>query len=262
MGLLSGFNDLTGWTLLQKNTAAIEASYAAAGTDKSDIAYFEKVAPTLTTPDKLLGNYRALSFVTTAYGLGSEVNQTALLRKLMTQDPTASTSLAQQLADNNYRAFANALSTWTPPPFSNQATVSSTVAKYQEQSFEASVGTDNSALREARYFTNAIPGVTKLTQIMADPALLDVVRTALGIPDSFGNLTYDQQVKILTPRVDLTKFQTPAGISKFVNQYLAQDEIAQSKTSSNPLLSLFNGSTSSSASQGLTLSSKLLNLVA
>ena len=95
---------------------------------------------------------------------------------------------------------------------------------------------------------------------MADPALLDVVRTALGIPDSFGNLSYDQQVKILTPRVDLTKFRTTAGITKFVDQYLAQDEIKQGKMSSNPLLGLFKGG--SSSNQGLTLGSKMLNLLA
>lgn len=279
MGLLSSFDNITGWTLLQKNTAVIEAAYAANGTDKSDIAYFKSVAPTLTTPDKLLGNYRALSFVTTAYGLGSEVNQTAILRKLLTQDPTASTSLAQQLADNNYRVFATALSTWTPPPFSSQATINATIAGYQQHSFEASIGTDNSALQEAEYFTNTISGVTKLSQIMSDPALLDVVRTALGIPTSFGGLTYDQQVEILAPRVDLKQFQTTDGVSKFVTRYLAMDELNQSTTAtgSDPILSLFGGSSSSASgaainllgsntgsasAHGLTLSAGMLNLLA
>lgn len=279
MGLLSSFDNITGWTLLQKNTAAIEAAYAADGSDKSDIAYFKSVAPTLTTPDKLLGNYRALSFVTTAYGLGSEVNQTAILRKLMTQDPNDSASLAQQLADNNYRVFANALSSWNPPPFSNSTAVNSAIAGYQQHSFETSIGTDSPSLQEAEYFTKTVPGVTKLTQIMADPALLDVVRTALGIPSSFGNLTYDQQVQILAPRVDLKQFQTAAGVSKFVTQYLAMDELNQSTagTGGDPILSLFSGGSSSSssiglnlqggsgggsASGGLTLNASMLNLLA
>ena len=187
MGLLSGFDNLTGWTLLQTNTAAIEKSYAADSSSASDIAYFKSVASTLTTPEALLSNYRALSFVTTAYGLGSETDQTAILKQLMTQDPTSSSSLAQQLSDNNYRKFADALSNWSPPPFSTASGINAAIAGYQENSFETSIGTDNTALQEAQYFTNNAKGLTQLSQIMSDPALLDVVTTALGIPSAFGN---------------------------------------------------------------------------
>ena len=266
MGLLSGFDNITGWNLLQKNTAAIEKAYAASGSDASDIAYFKSVASTLTTPDALLNNYRALSFVTTAYGLGSQVDQTAILRKLMTQDPSSSSSLAQQLADNNYRNFANALSNWNPPPFSNPQTVQATIAGYQQQSFETSIGQDNGALQEAEYFTRSISGVTQLSQIMADPALLDVVTTALGIPSTaFGSLNFDQQVAILTPRVDLKQFQTSTGISNFVQKYLAMNEVNQSSSSSgssDPILSLFGSSSSSDSgtSTGLNLTASTLQL--
>lgn len=265
MGLLSGFDNITGWTLLQKSTPMIEAAYASSGSDNSDIAYFKTVAPTLTTPDALLSNYRALSFVTTAFGLGSEVGQTAILRKLMTQNPNDPSSLAQQLADNNYRVFANALSTWAPPPFSSQATIDSAIAGFKQKSFESSIGSDNPALQGAEYFTKNVPGVTRVSQIMADPVLLDVVRTALGIPTSFGGLSYDQQVAILTPRVDLSQFQTSAGVSNFVTKYLAMDQLNQSTSASgsDPILSLFSGNGSGDgSSQGITVSASTLNVLA
>jgi hypothetical protein len=268
MGLLTGLDDITGWAVLQKNSSAIEQAYAADGSSASDIAYFKSVAPTLKTPQDLLNNYRALTFVTTAYGLGSEVDQTAILQKLMTQDPNSSSSLAQQLSDNAYRTFANAMSNWSPPPFSTQAGINAAIAGYQQQSFETSIGQDNPALQEATYFTNNAQGITSLPQLMSDKVLLDVVTTALGIPSSFGSLDYDQQVAILQPRVDLSQFSTAAGVSSFVNKYLAMDELNQveSGTSANPLLSLFSSSGTSSASQGLTLtaqnfSSGSLNLI-
>ena len=259
MGLLSGFDNSTGWTLLQKNGAAIEKAYAADSSSATDIAYFKSVAASLTTPDALLKNYRALSFVTTAFGLGSEVNQTAILKKLMTQDPTSSSSLAQQLSDNNYRKFAYAMSTWSPPPLSTRAGIDSVIAGYQEQSFETSIGGDNSALQEATYFSKNAVGLTQLSQIMADRPLLDVVRTALGIPDAFSSLDYVQQVAILKPRVDMSQFATAAGVSKFIQKYLAMNQLKQGQAglSSDPIVSLFN-SGSNTAGSGFALTAKSL----
>ena len=44
MGLLSGFDNSTGWAILQKNTPAIETAYASTTSSASDIAYFKSVA--------------------------------------------------------------------------------------------------------------------------------------------------------------------------------------------------------------------------
>jgi hypothetical protein len=260
MGVLSGIDNFTGWALLQKNSAAIEKAYAAEGSSATDIAYFKSVASTLTTPDALLKNYRALSFVATAYGLGTQVDQTAILKKLMTQDPTSSSSLAQQLADNNYRVFATALSNWSPPPFSTQSGINAAIAGYQLHSFDTSVGTDSTSLQSALYFTQNAKGLTLLSQVMSDPALLNVVTTSLGIPAAFGNLSYDQQVAILKPRLDMTQFATDAGVASMVNKYLAMDQLNQitsGAAASSPLLALFgNSNGNSSSNQGLTLTAQ------
>jgi hypothetical protein len=267
MGLLSGIDNFTGWALLQKNSAAIEKAYAADGSDNSDVEYFKKVAPTLTTPDALLKDYRALTFVTTAYGLAGQQDQTALLRKLMTEDPTATTSLAMQLSDNNYRNFASAMSVWAPPPFSSKATIDAAVAGFKEHSYQTSIGTDNTALQEATYFSKNAVGITKLTQIMADKPLLDVVRVSLGIPDTFANLEYDQQKAMLASRVDMAQFATADGVANVVKKYLAMDELNQitAGTSSDPMLSLFNSSSDGSdgsSTPAFTLNAQTLNLLA
>ena len=236
----------------------VEKAYAADGSGNNDVAYFKSVASKLTTPDALLKDYRALTFVTTAYGLGSQVDQTAILRKLMTQDPTSPSSLAQQLSDDNYRKFASALSVWAPPPFSSQSTIDAAIAGFKQHSFETSIGTDSVSLQEATYFSRNAQGITKLSQLMSDKPLLDVVRTALGIPEAFKGLNYDQQVAILQPRVDMSQFATAAGITKFVDKYLAMDQLNQITpgSSGDPVLSLF--SNDSSGDPSLTLSAQSL----
>lgn len=266
MGLLSGIDTFTGWTLLQKNGAAIEKAYAAGSSSASDIAYFQSVAPKLTSATALLGNYRALSFVATAYGLGSEVNQTAILKKLMTQDPTASSSLAQQLSDNSYRTFANATYGWS----GSASEISAAVAGYQQNSYDTSVGQDNSSLQAAMYFSQNAKGMTLLSQLMSDKALLSVVTTALGIPQTaYANLSYNQQVAMLTPRVDMKQFSTAAGVGAFVQKYLAMDELNQIKAgtaNSDPLTALFkslgnsdNNNGRNGISSGITLSASMVS---
>lgn len=259
MGVLSGIDNLTGWALLQKNGTAIEKSYAAGSSSANDIAYFKSVAATLNTPADLLKNYRALTFVCTAYGLASDVDQTAILKQLMTQNPNSSTSLAQQLSDNNYRVFANAMSNWNPPPFSTAAGINKVISGYQQNSFDTSVASDSQSLSNALYFTQNAQGLTSIYQIMSDPTLLTVVTTSLGIPQAFGNLSFDQQVSMLQSRVNMKDFSTASGVAGIVNKYLALDQLNQVTSgaqASSPLLALFGDN--SDGSQGITLTASLL----
>jgi hypothetical protein len=277
MGVLSGIDDITGWTLLQKNSAPIEKSYLAGTSSASDIAYFKSVAPTLTTPEKLLSNYRVLTFVTTAYGMSGQQNETALLKQLMTQNPNSSGSLAQQLGTVNYLQFASAMSNWNPPPFSTATGINNAIAGYQQNSFDAAVGQDNTVLQNALYFTQNAQGATTLTQLMSNPTLLSVVTGALGIPTAFGNLSYTQQVAMLTPLVNMKQFSTAAGVASFVNKYVDMSEVAQAQAGTSTtsttvststtatVTSLFTSAVSTGASeasgsnipQGLTLSASM-----
>ncbi len=257
MGLLSGIDNATGWAVLQRNAASVEKAYAADGSAASDVTYFKSVARSIKTPDALLKDYRALTFVATAYGLAGQVDQTALLRKLMTEDPKAPSSLAQRLSDENYRTFATAMSMWAPPPFASQSTIDSVVANFKQRSFETAIGQDSVPLQEAAYFKRNALGLTKLSQVMADKPMMEVVRTALGIPESFKGLSYDRQVAILKPRVDMAQFATAAGVAKFIDKFLAMEQLRQmsdENAKSSPLLSLFSGG---EEGQGVTLNAQL-----
>ncbi len=255
MGLLSGIDNATGWAVLKKNSAQIEKAYAAEGSAANDIKYFKSIAASFKTPEALLKNYRALTFVATSFGLGEQVNQTALLRKLMTEDPTKNSSLAQRLADDRYRNFAKVMSGWPPPPFSSPATMDAVIAGFKRQSFETAIGKDSVPLQEATYFARSAKGVKLLSQVMSDKVLLDVVVTALGIPQEFKALDYTQQVAILKPRLDMKQFATEAGVAKFVDKYLAMEQLKGGASSaSSPLTALFNGG----GGGGLTLDAKTL----
>jgi hypothetical protein len=194
---------------------------------KAGIAYFEKQAPALTSPQALLGNYRALQVVLSAFGMSSDINNTGILKDLMTQNPSDPKSLVQQLASPLYTRFAQLMSNWNPPPFSSASVVQTIVNQYTTNQFEQNQGQQMPGMQQALYFTRTIASATSLQQIMSDPTLLNVVETATNQPPQFGLLNYDQQVSLLTKAVpDVTKFQNPEYVRKFVEKYLVMNQMS------------------------------------
>jgi hypothetical protein len=214
---------------------------------KADIAYFEKVAPTLTTPAALLGNYRALSVVLNAFGMSANIGQTALLKQFMTQSPTASTSTANQIGNPLYIRFATAMAQFSPPPFSTQSGINAVVTALATNNFEASQDTLSPGIGDALYFKRTIGSVTSLAQLMSDPTLLKVATTATNMPSQFGSLDYDQQVQLLSAQINVSDFNKPGFADQFVTKYLAMNE-ANSSTVADPsgALAILNGTGSAS----------------
>lgn len=188
---------------------------------KADIAYFTKRAPTLKSPDALLKDYRSLSIVLGAFGMKGALQQTALIRKLITEDPTSKSSVAQRLANPTYLRFANAMGQFKAQPFANQANVDAVVKAIGTQGFEAAQDAQSPGMSDALYFKRSIQSLTTITQLMSDPRLLKVAQAAANMPDQFGTLDYSFQLKLLTKQVTMKNFQNTGYVEKFVSRYLA-----------------------------------------
>lgn len=193
---------------------------------KSDISYFSKQAPKLNTVDVFLKDYRSLSIVLDAFGMKANLAQTALLRKLITQDPTSKKSVAQQLANSLYIRFAKAMTQFKPPPFSMASNVAAVVTAIGTNSFEAAKDAQSPGLRNALYFKRSIGSITTLSQIMSDAKLLAVATIATNMPDQFGALDYDKQVKLLSSKINLAQLQNPRYVDTFIKKYLTLNSVA------------------------------------
>lgn len=187
----------------------------------ADIAYFIRQAPKLKTPDALLRDYRSLSIVLSAFGMKVSLRQTALLRKLMTEDPSNKNSVVQKLANPTYLRFASAMGQFKTPPFTSRVNVNAVVKAVGTQNFEAAQDFLSSGISDALYFKRSIPALTTITQLMSDPRLLKVAQVATNMPDQFGLLDYNFQVKLLTKQLSMKDFQNPGYVDKFVGRYLA-----------------------------------------
>src|ERR1700726_919207 len=103
------------------------------------VAYYKANIGSVTSPQDLLNNPKLLNVALSAVQLEGEANNTGIVRALLTQDPTQSTSLAQQLVDPRFTQFAKAfasLQTDGGATISNPTSVNAVLAGYQTNEYQ------------------------------------------------------------------------------------------------------------------------------
>lgn len=237
--MLDGIGASTAWAILQRQGEALESGFAAQKSNQADIARFRQRAAEITSVDELMKDRRSLTLVLEAFQMESEIDKRAVIRKLLTEDPTAETSFANRMADPRYRQISVAFGGRTGAPLGNAALVERIVQAAMTNRFEKAAGQGNAGLREALYFQRSIASVGSIPALMTDSALTAVARGALGLPSAFGLLDYEQQRDILAKRLDPATFADTKAMGKLVQRYLVQ--AGGTGGASNPVLSLFGG---------------------
>jgi hypothetical protein len=241
--MLVGLSAPQAWSVVQRQGEALATRFAAQPTLTREIDRFRERAAAITDPEALLRDRRTLQFVLESYGLESEIGKTAILRRLMTQDPDARGSLANQMTDRRYRQFARDFSGWDQQvPFRKAAAMETIIGRWQTARYEKRLGEDAPGLREALYFQRNAPEATSVLQLMADPALALVLRVGLGLPRQFAGLEFAQQRAILERRTDLAAFKDPKRLDAFLRRFVIgyEAEFGGARTG-NPLAGLLSG---------------------
>jgi len=245
-------------------------NYALTSAQETNLTgYFQAHAASITSPAALLGDYKALSVVLGSFGIGNLLGSTALIKQLLTQDPSSRGSTAYRIGNAKYLAFAHALHNWTPPPFGTKAGVNAIVKAYQLNGFEASVSStgqsinatsataQDNGLQQALYFTRNAGAITSYTQLQSDPELLAVAVAGAGIPlNAYDNLSYEQQTALLKQKLPLANLKTPAKVQRLAEQFIVLQQLANGPSTAAPLAgSLLNAfaATDTSANSLLTI---------
>ena len=139
------------------------------------------------------------------------------------------------MADKRYRDFA---ATFNFARYSGTATIFETarqgvVDSYVRQTLEEDAGAQNEGVRLALYFERKAPEITSAYSVLADPALLKVVQTALGLSPSTSAMDIDLQAEMITDRVDLTDLSDPDKLQKFLTRFASLWEIDNPNSSSS-----------------------------
>ncbi len=148
--------------------------------------------------------------------------------------------LATELPVNAPLVVLPAVSGGSTAALADAANVDGIVSSYETNAYEAKMGQQYAGMDDALYYTRTMGSITSISQLMSNAKLLSVVTTSLGMGSYFGALDYDQQVRILTAKVDIKSMTSTAGIQKTAEQYLISEAATQS-TQKTGLVALLAG---------------------
>lgn len=232
----------------------IDTTKAAASTDtaaqaaaKTETTYYENTVSTVTSLDQFLGDSRLTSYAIKAYGLPANTT-TAQLKAALTSDPGNLKSAANQLG----AAFVNFADTFnvgtgdtiTQTPnvqAQSKSQLAATNTDYLTQSMQTEAGTnEGTGVQLALYFRQLAPTLTNAYQILADPALTQVVQSALGLSATSSNADIDTQANYITSKIKLADFKDPQKLDQFIDRFSVLYDIQNNSADSNPVLQLFS----------------------
>ena len=212
---------------VSQNLPRYQAMTAAEPAVKSATAYYEANIGSVTSIQDFVGNYRLLSYALDAYGLGDQIDATALITKVLEGGVSNPNSLANTLSNPAWKAFAAAFNfagDGAASPSSANA-VQTTTSDYVEQQLESDQGAQNVGVELALYFQRVAPTVTSEFGILADPNLLEVAQTIFGLSPATSAENINTQAQTLSQLMPISDLQDPAKLKQLTERFTAMYDL-------------------------------------
>ena len=221
-------NTYTSYQLIAKDIARSIDRIEAQPVTQRDTEYYLENITKVRSIEEFVKDDRLFRYAMKAHGLEDMSYAKAFMVKAMKEGIDNPDSFANKLTDKRYYEFVE---TFNFERHGETTTVftraqQGTVDKYLRQSLEEDAGRQNEGVRLALYFERKAGEITNFYEVLADPALSRVVRTALGLPDSFAAANIDRQVKLFEERLDIADFQDPEALGDFLKRFTSLWEIS------------------------------------
>lgn len=210
---------------------------------QAETAYYLANIAAVESIDDLMANKRLLSFALASYGLDPATEKPETVRKMLEGGVSDPASPANALTDKRYAGFVTAFNFMEYGEKTTTFAVAQqpSIDKYMRQTLEQNAGTQNEGVRLALYFERKAQNITNFYEILADPALAKVARTALGLPDSFASADIDRQVKLFEEKLDIEDFTDPEKLSKFLTRFTSLWEVSNPTSTQQTSLGVLFG---------------------
>jgi hypothetical protein len=247
---------------IEQNLARYQTMTAAQPEVKTATAYYEANIGNMKSAADLVGNYRLLSYALQAYGLGDQINSTALIKQVLEGGVSNPKSLANTLPNPRWKAFAAAFD------FSDSATASPSSANsvatatsdYVEQQLETNQGETDPGVQLALYFRRVAPTVTNSYGILGDQNLLEVVQTIFGLSPTTNASQIDAEAASVSKLIPLSDLQNPQKLQQLIERFTANyDADYGSASGSTASLTIASGNESSGVTAAATILSGIVS---
>lgn len=213
---------------------------------KLESDYYRENASKVSSIEEFVADTRLFRFAMTAFGLGELAYAKGYMRKILEEGVSDPDSLANRTTDVRIREFAQTFDfvSFGETTMTRTATLENVVSLYIRQNLEENAAQDSGeGVRLALYFERQSSEITSAFDILADPALFEVVRVALGLPSAFSAIDIDKQAAILEDRLDIEDFSDPAKLDDFLTRFAAVWDATEAPVA-DPIVSLFTNTQS------------------
>lgn len=255
---------LTAWRYMTRTKEAQTKAFANGPEIQREMDYFRANIGKAKTAEDLVGDRRLLSVALGAFGLESDLNARAFLRKLLSDGTLSADALSNKLADKRYQQFVQAFGygDFTVAHTQKSDFADKILARYVERKFEGAVGEKNDDLRLALNAQRELSTIASKTGsnatrwylAMGSPPLRQVLEKAFGLPSGFSSLDIDKQLTTLQGRSaallgddDLQCLQDGKSLDKLLNLFLVRSSV-ESRSSYSAALTLLQGNQASASS--------------
>lgn len=193
---------------------------------KRDWAAFEKAVKEAKSPEDFLKNRSVRTVLLNAYGLGDQVNNTALVTKVLTSNPFDPSSLSSRMSFTNgaWERLTKDLDLYsgTLSKVRLDSTKDEIETKFFEARWRKDLDTQSPGLGAALLFKERAAGFTNTFQILGDRVAREVVTRALAIPRQIAIQSVETQARAVEARLKIADLQKPDFVNKLVQRYLMQ----------------------------------------
>ncbi len=176
-----------------------------------------------------------------AFGLDADINNTAFIRKVLSDGVIGPDALSNKLADERYFEMSKAFAFELGTPSNVLSTFpDEIIGLYNDRQFEAAVGEQSEEMRLALGLERDLTEIAqdsstesaKWFTVMGNEPLRTVFETALGLPDSFALIDLDQQLEVFQARAEaafgdssVAQFATSEGQEELIRRFFALGQI-------------------------------------
>lgn len=245
------FSGTVGWKFLQRTQDRQQEVFEKSPMLQRNADAFRAGIGSIGSAKDLVENRQLLEVALGAFGLSEDINNRALIEKVLTSDTSDPKSLASRFSDKRYLALAQAFGFGdTDGARTGEAGFADRIVEpYLGRSFEIAVGEQDQTMRLALGLERELASLAeqeKLSEngqwyaVMASPPLRSVFEKALALPTSVGALDIDQQLGIFKDRAQryfgtskVADFATPEKMDELRNRFLLRSDLETSTMSSS-----------------------------
>lgn len=231
------FQGISLFSRLTKKGGATDqsAQFARRKDVQGEVSFFREKIKTIRTPQEFLNNPRLMQFALTAFGLGGEkIPKANLDRAMMTDGANLNSGIDPRVRDmiTGFDFFRSGVEKLSDPAF-----VDKVVRQYVENGAEKNAANGSTDVANALYFRRRAASITNISEIVADPVLLQVAVDSLGMSgEAVKKMSLPQIHAAIAKGVDVSKLKDQAFVDSFIKRGLVRKEMAEFRASRNSLV--------------------------